>query len=160
LHDVGNLFVITQGQASAAAIGELYVDYDVVFETPQLEPSSLSASMIAETGVTNAIAFGTARTVNGCLDVSFSSNTITFNQSAQLLMSVGLTGTGLAVTSSSGGTVTPSFVSQGGPASTAYQIIYKLKVQPGDTVIFDFSGSTTLTRTEIQFGEFEFALAT
>ena len=36
LYDTANVFVCTQGQANTNAIGELYVDYEVILMTPQL----------------------------------------------------------------------------------------------------------------------------
>jgi hypothetical protein len=35
-YDVGNLYVCTEGQASTATVGYLYIDYEVVLKTPQL----------------------------------------------------------------------------------------------------------------------------
>lgn len=49
LYDTGNLFLATQGQADAAAVGELYVEYEVELMTPQLgniaTGNSLSSSI-------------------------------------------------------------------------------------------------------------------
>lgn len=44
LYDVGNLFLATQGQASDAPIGELYVSYNVRLSTPQLNNPALGMS--------------------------------------------------------------------------------------------------------------------
>jgi hypothetical protein len=62
MYDTGNLFVATQGCADASAIGELYVDYDVEFHTPQVNASGLAlgGTFINSTGVASATPFGTA----------------------------------------------------------------------------------------------------
>ena len=60
-YDVGQLFVATKGQVDEAEIGELYVEYDVEFSTPQLGDSISSLDIINSTGagvVSNAF-FGT-----------------------------------------------------------------------------------------------------
>lgn len=45
LFDTGNLFLATQGQADAAAVGELYVDYEVELMTPQLGDPAIGLSL-------------------------------------------------------------------------------------------------------------------
>jgi len=39
LYDVGNLAIASTGAAASAVCGELYVEYDVIVETPQIETS-------------------------------------------------------------------------------------------------------------------------
>lgn len=47
LYDVGNLFVISKGVTTAdAALGELYVDYDVMLMTPIYEPTPDRKSVV------------------------------------------------------------------------------------------------------------------
>lgn len=50
--DVGNLFIATQGMDNTDAIGELYVDYEVEFQTPQVAsalPLAVSSSIFSLT---------------------------------------------------------------------------------------------------------------
>lgn len=44
-YDAGNVFVASQGAASAAAIGELYVEYDVDLYVPQLTANPIVSSL-------------------------------------------------------------------------------------------------------------------
>lgn len=62
LYDIGNLFVCTQGQAGATAVGELYVDYIIRLMTPQIGsvPSGLSSGgYFVSSSSSNAAPFGT-----------------------------------------------------------------------------------------------------
>ncbi len=60
-YDAGNLFVATKDCADATAIGELYVEYDVEFKTPQINASGvLGGSFVNSTGVASATPMGTA----------------------------------------------------------------------------------------------------
>lgn len=57
-YDVGTLYVGTQGQATASSIGELYVEYEVILQTPQIGIISLGNALYADlTGTTNPNAF-------------------------------------------------------------------------------------------------------
>lgn len=65
MYDVGNLYVATQGQAAATAVGELYVEYDVELMTPQLNADAPTLDLVNLSGVgvaTNAL-FGTPASV-------------------------------------------------------------------------------------------------
>jgi hypothetical protein len=59
--DVGNLFVVTQGQAISNIVGELYVDYEVELITPALASGSqgVSGEYNNSNGVAIATPFGT-----------------------------------------------------------------------------------------------------
>jgi hypothetical protein len=160
LHDVGNLFVATQGQGSTATIGELYVEYDIVLSTPQTDPSSLSKRISGSAGITNALIFGTSQTSTGCLDVSVTASTITFNQSAQslLVLSVGGTGIIAPVTSSSTATVGISG-STLNAAGTGGTFFYSVRAQPGEAVTLDMTGSTSVSLAIARLGEYQVSLA-
>lgn len=60
--DSGNLFVATQGCADATAIGELYVNYEVEFQTPQIHAAGAvsGGTYTSSTGIATATPFGTA----------------------------------------------------------------------------------------------------
>jgi hypothetical protein len=65
LYDVGKLHVISQGITTASAeLGELYVDYDVVLQTPALNGICISGGRATSGGTTsNANPLGDASTV-------------------------------------------------------------------------------------------------
>lgn len=61
LYDTGNLFVCTQAEADASAIGELYVEYDVELLTPQIGDIAVGEAVYGEwaaVGTSNAAPFG------------------------------------------------------------------------------------------------------
>ncbi len=61
LYDTGNLFLATQGQASALSVGELYADYRVRLMTPQLNNPSLGqakSSFFQKTTTTSTTSSG------------------------------------------------------------------------------------------------------
>jgi len=68
IYDVGNLFVATQGCADTSILGELYVHYDIVFRTPQLDNAGYAAQgsnrSIASGAVTGTLLLGTSPTLN------------------------------------------------------------------------------------------------
>lgn len=97
LYDVGNLNVATDGCADTTALGELYAEYTVIFQTPQIDQqavtNSLSGKIVGATGITRAVPFGTAPVVTGGLPVTAASATLTFNRVGTYLLSFQVTGT-------------------------------------------------------------------
>jgi hypothetical protein len=84
MYDVSNCFVCTQGQASTAAIGELYVHYRVKLMTPQSSPGQIPVWKAAVTaGLASNAIFGSARTLSEYNNIELtvnSTSTITFDQ--------------------------------------------------------------------------------
>lgn len=63
LSDMGNLFVCTENQASAALVGYMYVSYKVHLMTPQLRSNDIQVAgglCTGATSMTAALPFGTA----------------------------------------------------------------------------------------------------
>lgn len=110
LYDVANAYLCTQGQASTAAIGELYVSYRVRLMTPQfgvLNPG-LTVESGAFSGSSNAAPFATIVAGNlpvtiGQTGTTSSVTTFTFTQAWSGYVGIGVNGTGLT-TLAPGGT--------------------------------------------------------
>lgn len=160
LHDTGNLFVVTKGQADSSNVGELYVEYDVILETPQTDPSSASARVESGGSISNAAPFGDAPIITGSLDITASGNTITFNQAAQVLIVVQPVGTSLGTNVTSASTATvgafSSVTSVGAVVQIAY---YSVRAQPGETFVFDTTASSSITSCTTRLGEYQNSLA-
>lgn len=159
LHDTGNLFVVTKGQADASNVGELYVEYDVVLETPQTDPSSQSAKIVAQTSISKTAPFGTDPQSTGALDVTPDTATLTFNQSYQGLIVAAVLGTGLNGPTLSGTATVTTLAQTANAAGTGMGLQYAVRAQPGETVIFDFATSTSVTGLTARFGEYQYSLA-
>lgn len=104
LYDVGNLYVCVSGQAAATAVGELYVEYDVVLTTPQLESLTGFDRYIASAGGSDASnPFGTSQVIRGGLPINVAPPDggtlarIKFNSIGDYLLNWVVGGTGLAV---------------------------------------------------------------
>lgn len=159
LHDTGNLFVCVKGQATAAVVGEIYVEYDIILMTPQLEPSVQSAQIVSGGTVSNAAPFGSAPEVTGCLDVTVSGDTMTFNSAGEQLFAVSITGTGVALPTTSSSTCSVTqWTGTVNAAATLRVNIWRLRFSPGDTFVMDCTGSTTVTATSSKSGEYQYTL--
>jgi len=111
LYDVGNLFVIREGQASTDVISEVVVTYDVSLMTPQQDGlSGLSASTSGSAGLTASVLFGTNAVVDTDstlpITINAAGDTVTFEVACELLASGWLVGTTLVGTFTNAGTAT------------------------------------------------------
>jgi hypothetical protein len=148
LYDVGTLFVCTQGQAGATAVGELYVEYTVLLMTPQLGVAGASFSVGGRiSGSSNAAPFAT---VTGNMPMTIVSSgtttsvtTFTFTQPWEGVMGFYAQGTGLTGTVASG-TAAVKFeegdVSDGGGLNTV--ALYRVQADIGATFILTISNTT------------------
>lgn len=78
-YDAGNAYVATQGCDDASAIGELWVDYDVEFSTPQINPNGATGgTFTSTTGVATGSLLGTlnAGTIAGTMISSVSASQV------------------------------------------------------------------------------------
>lgn len=122
LYDTGTLFIGTQQCADATNIGELHVEYEIMFHTPQLDlgayASGGSNRSTGTTGVTNVLILGTAPTLNvtgSGINVTYNTTTGAFStgQAGQFLISYQVSTAGAPYT----GTVTATLTG-GSLAST------------------------------------------
>jgi hypothetical protein len=144
LYDVGNLFVATQGQPNTNTQGELYVDYDVTFITPQLEPCYAAASMVA-VGGSAASPFGTSLTISGAGPLEYTSGTtLTAISSGQFLITTQITGTVLSADAltSTGATPVNTIVAVPNGAATTMVSAWRMRLQRGDVLTYGITGTT------------------
>jgi len=157
LYDVGVFYACTQGMASTAAVGELYVEYDVTLMTPQLNDIGIGQSLWAHySGTTNAAPFvtalGTLALLPSSTGTTASTTTFTFNSSWEGIASVVLTGTGIG-TDGSAGTATVSSIGEVTNAGgTEIVSVTAIKATPGQTFVLGIA-NTTITQCDIFFGQ-------
>lgn len=132
----------------------------MVLETPQTDPSSLSALIQGATAISNSAIYGTAPTKVGCLDLDPVLNTLTFRQASQSLVVVRFQGTGVVTPPTSGTTATVTLLSSTvNAAGTFGTFVYSVRAQPDETLVLDATGSTTVTASSVQVGEYQYSLA-
>jgi len=157
LYDTANVYVCTQGQASTAIIGEVYVSYKIRLMTPQAGPISLGEALSANfSGTSNAAPFATG---GGTLPASVVStgtttsvSTWTFTQPWEGFISVIVSGTGITGIAISG-TATGSEVSEQANAGGTNDIaVYGVTCDIGQTVVLTIS-NTTITASRAMFGQ-------
>lgn len=170
LYDIGQLLVATQGQADAANVGELYVEYAITLMTPVVSASGIAfatSASIASGGVTSKTAqFGTASVVTGGLAVTASGNTLTFNRVGKYLLEMIVVGTGLftqfiPVYSGTATTTANAGVSNAAAnAGTAAIVSFTVNVKErGQTCIVDCTTmSTTITSTTTSVASWSFTV--
>ena len=172
-YDVGTLHVATQGCADTSAIGELYITYDVEFETPQYDPNSIAlanCARIASSGGSAGAIFGATPSITGGLPISATGNTVTFNRAGQYLVHYVVQGTSVVqgVVSTSGSTASLSnpvptagnmLAAGAGNQGTWAQLVNV--ITPGQTLVTDFSAlAATLPGTNYaRIAPYTFSLA-
>lgn len=102
LYDIGNLFLITQGMASTANVGEIWVEYDIEFRTPQTLSAGGGNAVWSQYNMLNNSTFSN---VTGNLPATFvftpgaaATAAFTFLQPWQGICSTEVDGTGIVFT--------------------------------------------------------------
>jgi hypothetical protein len=159
LYDLGQLIVASQGQADAAGIGELYVEYGITLFTPVIsagaQAAATSASIASGSATSKTAQFGTAGTVTGGLAVTAATNTLTFQRVGKYFVEQVVTGTGLftsfnpTFTGTATTTVNAGISNAAANAGTSAIVSFTVNVKErGQTCIVDSSAiSTTITAT-------------
>ena len=171
-YDCANFYVATQGCADTTVMGELYVDYIVELDNPQMDLSAtttaMSAKGVCSTGVARTTPFGSAAVITGGLPITLLNATYTCTVPGQYLFTVWLTGTGF-----SAGSVTTGLVGTAVLANTSFSaLMYNAAatsamisfiltvVAPGDGGTLDFTNAaTTVTNTVFRIGPYAAAIA-
>lgn len=170
--DVGNLYIAVQGTAAAATLGEVYVEYDVSFYTPQTSITSLlesqSCTVAFSTVVSLAAPFGVKiDTRRGLLPVEWrSQNSLWIREPGQYLVEVGLLGSGVDSTDTVDLTLHPAGVGQiavlgfgfmVNNAKTTGRELYRVWVTDTNQYLqIAFVNITTLTQTELRIAPFAY----
>ncbi len=158
LYDVGNLFLCVQG-SDTNTVGEFWVEYDVDLMTPQNSNEYLSVNITSAGSVSKTSYFGTAPTSVGSLQFSASGNTLTFNQAYEGLLVILVQGTGLAAPTITGTASSQAASGLANAAGTSFIEFASVRAQPGQTLILDFSASTTVTSASSRLGQYTYANA-
>lgn len=164
-YDLGNLWVATQGMADTTAVGELFVEYSVLLESPVVSAALLAFNNSADIiGASPSAAsyFGTTPTVAGGLDISVTGNTITFNRVGRYIITSYALGTGLhtsyepTVSGTAAYTLWTGFSNAAADAGTgAVWSGTVIVTQRGQTIIVDADPvSTTVTGSGMRIAPF------
>lgn len=149
-YDVGNFFVATT-DGSVVNWGKLWVEYDVVFHTPQL-PSGGGNQIVSQTiagggTVSSAAIFGSAPVSTGNNVVTAVANTLTFNNVGFYFVSSQVSGTNPVVTGISGTVPSTEFaINVNSAAATATGIACEITAI-GQTLTYALTGTTTSSVT-------------
>ncbi len=159
LYDVGNHYVCTQGQADTSVVGELYVEYECMLMTPQLNAAGGGESISGSfTGSSNALPFGSTA-FNGNLPVGYSSTgttssvtTFTFTQPWSGYVTLALNGTGLTGITPSGTATVASTQTTINAGATAGINLSTVNATIGQTFVYTLA-NTTITLAILTFGQ-------
>jgi len=169
-YDVGNLLVATSGFTAANTVaGELYVQYVVELITPQLDQTSIasacSAKLTAGATVDKTHVFGTgSATIVGDLPLTASVNTITFGTLGEYHIESQVVGTNVqnanTLPTVVGGTVVGAagVVVNAGNTSATFSNVLKV-TSIGATLVWDFSGATTVSAHVDRIARYAYANA-
>lgn len=149
LRDLGNLYVITNGQSSTAAVGTLLIRYKFTLNIEQTDFIAPSITVSSGGTVSDIAVFGTAATyASASISVTASSSTLTFNSVGTFFVNIVVTGTGVtcgAASVSGGGSASGIYtVTNAASTSVARADLVEITM-PGATVSYDASASTTVT---------------
>jgi hypothetical protein len=164
-YDAGYLVIATQGMTSGATVGELFVEYEVEFQTPQLNINEIldaTSSHLFTSTCTVANPFNGVVTTGGLGVLNDSSNTLTFLRAGKYLMVgqfIGTVMTGSLPTlafSAQGSFINPDMGSTSGSASESTEV-FLITVGPGEMVTFNYIATcTTLTRNEFRIAGYNY----
>jgi len=159
-YDVGQLIVATQGMADASSVGELYVEYEILLKTPVQSTRATTygvSGKIESAGANVGAYMGFSPVILGGLDITATSNTITWNRVGTYIMITFVNGTGLTEEVEPTHTGTAGVQTLFGTANTASntgtfgEVVHLVTVnQRGLTTILNFDPAvTTLTLSRV-----------
>jgi len=158
LYDVGNFFICTENQASAALVGYLYVEYRVRLFTPQLRSTDFYISggyIDGLTATTAANPMGTSAAVDADargISCNATTGVITIQNPGEYSVSLSMTGTvisALGLSATSNCTVTSRFGTCINSASTLAMRVYKVVVTAFGATVTVTATATTVTETQV-----------
>lgn len=154
-YDVGNLFVATEGQASSALIGYMYVEYEIEFNTPQLLFGDvvLGGSFVGGSSMSGANPLGTPVFDPQDIGINYNStNVINVLNPGTYLLTFSVVGTVItALTVALGanqGTVTESLELINGAGTTALAY-YRIVVSVPNALMSFVATATTVTASTV-----------
>lgn len=148
-NNIGRFNLVSIGQGGTATIGELYVQYTVRFETPQMVGSpGLGVTFTASTSTLNAaILYGNLQcewraTNELVLDMPIKNTIMTITQEGTVILnepSVGIVG----------GTGSRTLISEAFQATEAISVIKLDNLTSGSVLQFSIGAATTLTKYKV-----------
>lgn len=170
LYNVGNLFVCTQGCADTTVLGELYVEYTVVFRTPQYDANAWAAAgsnlSTGTTGITAARVLGTAPALNTLasgLAITYDTNSgaIGFRSTGTYLVvlqtTVGAATTGTLGLTLTGGSVATTPTTITSATSTISTFTVRI-LNVGDTLTCSGLTYTTPTASSLRIASYPYGM--
>jgi hypothetical protein len=165
LSDTGNLFVCAGGNVgSGYNLGELWCDYEVCFDTPQLDPKSdsVDSALAQSTGTseTDVFPFGDDVTLNFNGAIPFLSytkaNGFLFNRDYRGLVAYNFTGTGITSAKANGSTavISNESFSTNGTKITGQMVVTATVGQTLDFEVFPLNVAT-VTSGDFRIGRYD-----
>jgi hypothetical protein len=169
LYNVANLYTYTGDNADASRVGELFVEYDVEFMTPQAYvnpfPNGIGGGWF---GTTNAAPFGTSYTVNSMVSAGYIAAPVSTGTTTSVTTFTFLKAWSGVVTANYVGT-TLTAITEGGTASRAEVFTeigfgtqvadcFQVKADVGETYTLTM-GNASITRADVFFGQAPTSLA-
>lgn len=158
-YDLGNLWLCRSGFAGTDVCGELFVEYSVRLTIPQVSKTTQSWYGAASAGLAAGSLFGTTIALgsSNSLDLTVTSaSTVTLSQNWEGLITMVVTGTGLAAGgfASSGTTLVQMLSETYNAGSTSGTVILSVPSGlRGGTIILALT-ATTVTANTIRFSPF------
>lgn len=153
LYDVGNLFVVTQGQSGDEhSVGELWVEYDVELMTPQLNSTDIQSLILhGQTALTAAKLLGTDPTPHGQLQYTYdnATGTITFNQNFEGYVTFYAVGTNFVANIIYTGSLEHHAVIHDYWAATEAYRIDEIRALVGQTMKYHLTSATSVTSSRV-----------
>lgn len=168
LYDIGTFFISTSGFADTSTIGELHVDYEVEFMTPQFDltayANATAAKLVAVAGVSTSLWLGTSVTSTGGVSTIYNGTTGTLSVQVpgQYIFVYTVTGTVLVTPA------TPTLTSTGNTftllstTTSATQATHVFAAQidtSGPITASVITSATTLTAASLRIGYYATSLA-
>ncbi len=160
-YDTGNLYVCVGGNSGAVTLGELWCDYEVEFDTPQIDSNVSngfdSMKLVGATAQTAALPFGTGGVItssrNAIATYDSVAGTLTFLLPYEGLAVFDVTGTTISAVSTVGSTATVAITSNINGAATRVISYARVTASPGQLLDFSLTAAT-ITGAELRMGPY------
>jgi len=162
LYDHGKFQLATAGLPGSvgAVLGELWCSYDISLYKPEIvEPPIISSKVVGAGTLSKTAILGSAPVVTGA-GVSALTNTLTFTRPGQYLIEMLSGGTVIIAPTLSGTATSSALLALINGAVTIGIFSFLCNVTaPSQTLIFDGTGSATVTSTSLRCAQYTNALA-
>jgi hypothetical protein len=159
-YDLANFQLATSGLPGSAGtvLGELWVSYDVSLYKPILNAFIPGATVKGASSISKTVIYGVAPVVQGN-SVTASGSTLTFLYPGQYLVTSFIGGTGLTGPAFSGTATAQALASSfSGSTTLTCQAIQVKVTAANQTLILDYSTSSSVTLSQTMVGPFSYSL--